>query len=140
MSEHLAESTRERSRRCELAVLTAVKFLEQAERAVSIKAVAAEAKVSRNYIYSAPAALHAVRATMARQESKRTTLIVRSPATSKSSDSSLRTRLAAALLEIDGLRGRLATLEARNRALTETVVDLQNPLPPNVTAIRRRRG
>jgi hypothetical protein len=140
VSAQLAESARERSRRCEQAVLTAVKVLEGAQRPVSIKAVAAEANVSRNYIYSSATALQAVRVAMGRQQSSHPTLLKRPTAATGSSDDSLRTRLAAALFEIDELRGKLTELEARNRALTEAVVDLQNPLPTNVTDIRRRRG
>ena len=138
MPDALTAAARERSRRCLASVKSAVRSLQEQRREVSLKAVAIEARVSRNFIYSTPAALKIV--TDARSASIRSAPRVLSPKLPTTSDDSLRTRLAAALLRLNEAESENTELRKKNQALIAEVIELQNPaLPRNVSPLRNRR-
>jgi hypothetical protein len=139
MSEDLSRAAKERSRQCLLAVRDAVRRMEAVNAPISLKRVAAEAKVSRNFIYTTPAALEIVGDSRDASRSRAPGRIPSRPA--GGSDDSIRTRLGAAIVLIDELRRENETLRGQNRNLVNEVVNLQNPPDPaNVVPIRRRRS
>lgn len=139
MTEALAAAARERSERSRASVLAVVRALEKSDDAVSVRGVAEQAGVSRNFIYSTPECLEAVRKAITRGRNTKPQVLEPRPG-GRTSEASLQTRLVAAIADNDNLHRRIAELEAQNAALVGTVVDLQNPQPANVANIRRRRG
>lgn len=138
MPEELTRAARERSRLCLVAVREAVGRMEAVNAPISLKRVAAEAKVSRNFIYTTPAALKMVGDS---RDASRSRIPGRIPSRpTGGSDESIRTRLGAALVLIDELRRDNELLRGRNRNLVDEVVNLQNPpAAANVVPIRQRR-
>jgi AcrR family transcriptional regulator len=135
MTNPLADAARKRATECLAAVERVVTELQQNGQPVSLRDVAQRAGVSRNYIYTTPAAKELVLGARSSQ-AKSTRSLTSRPA----SDESLKMRLQAALQRIDELELDNGQLRQRNDALVEEVIRLQNPEPENVTSIRRRRG
>ncbi|WP_222942203.1 DUF6262 family protein [Protaetiibacter sp. SSC-01] len=139
MPEHLTDAARARSDRSLTAVRAAVRRLDKQRKAISVSSVAAEAGVSRNFIYTTPEARDLVLGARTEFAERRPQSLPKSKA-GGSTDASLRTRLAAALQEIRSLTDALEAERAKNATLIAEVVALQNPvLPPNVLPIRERR-
>ncbi len=134
----LAEQARARSANCLSAVRQAVVQFETDRRKITLRAIAESARVSRNFIYTTPEALELVR--QARDRTSDRVAPPRAPESKSVSEESLLMQLAAARLLIEELEAERQELLAKNRSLVDEVIRLQNPLPENVTKLRRRRG
>ncbi|MFE4229945.1 DUF6262 family protein [Arthrobacter sp. NPDC056886] len=139
MKDALAQAAADRSKRSLERVNRAVAAMDSRGIKISLRAVAAEAGVSRNFIYTTPEALERVKSARGRSEGNRVSNLPKVGPQRGSSDESIRMRLAAALAEIDELKREVKRLSDKNTDLVAEVINLQNPLPKNVSPMRRRR-
>lgn len=140
MTDALSRDSARRSKRALENVKRAISAMERNRVKISLRAVSAEAGVSRNYIYTTPEALKRVKAAIARSELKRVRRLPKVVPQRGGSDESLRMRMAAALVQIDELKREVVQLKESNAELVTEVINLQNPLPNNVAPMRRRRS
>ncbi|MGM7668410.1 DUF6262 family protein [Microbacterium sp. A93] len=139
MSDRLVAAAQERSKTATEAVIASLRKHEESHLAVSVSSVAADAGVSRNFIYSTPSLrdmVMAARLDPLRQPAR----TLPQSARSAGSDASLRTRLAAALHRAEQLEHDLAEEKRKNGVLLAEILELQNPqTPKKVQPIRPRR-
>jgi hypothetical protein len=140
MTDALAKDAARRSKRALQDVKRTVAAMETSGIKISLRAVATEAGVSRNYIYTTPEALECVKAARGRSQKNRVRILPREVSQHGGSDESIRMRLAAALTQVDALMSEVRLLSETNNELIAEVIKLQNPLPENVAPIRKRRS
>jgi cell division protein FtsB len=118
---HLADYAVRRTRAKRRAAGAAIRRIDQRGGEITFAAVAREAGVDRSWLYS--------QTDLAQQiaELRQQTSAPLKPRArhERASTDSLRTRLAAALETIDGLRGELAQQRAENQALREQIARLR---------------